>query len=74
MRIGRDSTVCGLTLVDPSVSRVHASVELRSGRPFVAREARAGLVLLNGAPVDVAEIRSGDEVRLGNTLLRITSG
>jgi pSer/pThr/pTyr-binding forkhead associated (FHA) protein len=58
-------------LTDPLVSRRHAEIG-RDGEDIVLRAlGSANGTYLNGAPVRAARLRDGDEIRLGNTVLRL---
>lgn len=69
--IGRDLT-CAVLILDPDISRTHAEV-LRDGEAYQVHP-RRGVTLLNGhrllAPAVLAE---GDELMVGQTLLRYTT-
>ena len=68
---------CGLVLVDPSISRVHARIMVRAdGTVLVEDVGSANGVMVNGRKVKVWQVASGDRVRFGNVefLLEIPTG
>jgi len=66
--IGRDRT-CWLRLENTSVSRRHALVSRRGDACRIRDLGSTNGTLVNGVPVTVAELRGGDEIRLGEILL-----
>lgn len=68
-RIGRsdDSEV---VLVDPSVSRVHAVIDVERGRPIVRDEGSTNGTFVNGKRVRAQSLRDGDELLFGNTKMQ----
>ncbi|MFZ9885994.1 MAG: FHA domain-containing protein [Myxococcota bacterium] len=70
--IGRQEG-CDLVLArEPGVSKLHAKIIAESGHyEVVDCESRNG-TLLNGRPVQTARLRSGDEIRICNCVLRFT--
>jgi pSer/pThr/pTyr-binding forkhead associated (FHA) protein len=67
--IGR-SEECDVFLVDPSVSRTHAIVEIVAGEPKVRDLGSTNGTFVNGARIESSALRSGDELRFGNTEMR----
>jgi FHA domain-containing protein len=67
--IGR-SEECDVFLVDPSVSRTHAIVEVVDGEPNVRDLGSTNGTFVNGMRVESSALRSGDELRFGNTQMR----
>jgi len=67
--IGR-SEECDVFLVDPSVSRTHAIVEVVNGEPNVRDLGSTNGTFVNGMRVESSALRSGDELRFGNTQMR----
>jgi hypothetical protein len=67
--IGR-SEECDVFLVDPSVSRTHAIVEVVDGEPNVRDLGSTNGTFVNGTRVESSALRSGDELRFGNTQMR----
>lgn len=68
---------CGLVLVDPSISRVHARVLVRAdGTVLVEDVGSANGVTVNGRRVKVWQIAGGDKLRFGNVefLVEIPTG
>lgn len=68
-RIGR-SEECEVVLLDPSVSRTHAVVEIRRGAAVVRDAGSTNGTFVNGRRIEREALRDGDELRLGNTRLR----
>lgn len=70
--IGRQEG-CDLVLArEPGVSKLHAKIVAESGHyEVVDCESRNG-TLLNGRPVQSARLRSGDEIRICDCVLRFT--
>jgi hypothetical protein len=68
-RIGR-SEEGEIVLLDPSVSRVHAVVELGGGGAVVRDLGSTNGTYLNGRRVDAQALADGDELRFGNTRMR----
>jgi predicted component of type VI protein secretion system len=64
--------VAGNTIVlnDTAVSRQHAKVFVRDGRHWIADLNSSHGTFVNGAKVTLHALHDGDEVRLGNTVLR----
>jgi pSer/pThr/pTyr-binding forkhead associated (FHA) protein len=56
---------CALVGCDDTVSRHHARLELRDGRWFLVDLDSSNGTLVNGRRVRDAEVRAGDEIRLG---------
>jgi len=71
LRIGRSSS-CDLVLTDDSVSRRHAEIALRGGVCVVRDLGSCNGTYVNGRPVIRARLRRGDELMLGETVLRLT--
>ncbi len=69
-RIGRSST-CDLVLTDDSVSRRHAEVALRGGVCVVRDLGSCNGTWVNGRAVQRARLRRGDELQLGETVIRV---
>ena len=74
MTIGRESE-CSLTIVDGSVSRMHAVVEPRSDGSYRLSDlnSRNG-TFVNGIRVAEAELSDGDYVQLGECVYRFLAG
>jgi hypothetical protein len=71
-RVGRGEE-SGIVLVDPSVSRAHAIVEIAGAQPFVRDLGSTNGTFVNGRRVSVEALRDGDELRFGNTRMRFES-
>lgn len=62
---------CELVFDDDTVSRRHAGLRLRDGRWFIADLASSNGTWVNGRRVYDAEVRPGDEIRLGSAVFRL---
>ncbi len=65
-RIGR-SDDGEIVLLDPSVSRAHAVVQVRAGEAIVRDLGSTNGTYLNGKRIETGTLRDGDELRFGNT-------
>jgi len=72
-RIGR-SEESEIVLVDPSVSRAHAVLEVDAGRAVVRDVGSTNGTFVNGRRVQTQSLRDGDELRFGNTRMRFETG
>lgn len=72
VHIGRDPTN-QVVLSDPLASRVHATVWDQQGALYLRDENSGNGSFVNGARVQQASLRAGDQIQIGNTLL-IVSG
>src|SRR5438270_14067085 len=63
---GNDS---GTRLTDPRVGRVHCRVEYRDGKVLLSDAGSAGGTRVNGRLVTRHELKPGDAIRVGDTLL-----
>jgi pSer/pThr/pTyr-binding forkhead associated (FHA) protein len=68
-RIGRRASA-DIVLDDATVSRRHALVLEREGAPVIADDRSLNGVFVNGARVREAQLRHGDEVRIGARIMR----
>lgn len=68
-RVGR-SEESEVVLVDPSVSRLHAIVEIDAGEPSVRDLDSTNGTFVNGRRVKFETLRDGDELLFGNTRMR----
>jgi FHA domain/Protein of unknown function (DUF3662) len=68
-RIGR-SEESEILLLDPSVSRAHAVVEVDAGEAVVRDLGSTNGTYLNGRRIEAERLHDGDELRLGNTRMR----
>jgi DNA-binding NtrC family response regulator len=68
IRIGT-SADCELCLSDPAVSRIHCEVRHRSGRVAVRDLGSKNGVVLQSVRVSAGEMRLGDTLRLGETVI-----
>ena len=71
-RIGR-SEEGEVVLVDPSVSRAHAVVEIGSRGAIVRDLGSTNGTFVNGRRIESETLRDGDELRFGNTRMRFES-
>jgi hypothetical protein len=69
VRVGR-SPAADLVIDDASVSRRHAVVIRRDARTIILDDRSRNGVVVNGARVQDAVLRDGDEIALGNVALR----
>ena len=68
-RIGR-SEESDVFLVDPSVSRTHAVVEVDGVEPVVRDLGSTNGTFVNGERIEARPLRDGDELMFGNTRMR----
>jgi len=68
-RIGRRPTA-DIVLDDATVSRRHALVLEREGTPVIADDRSRNGVFVNGRRVREARLRHGDEVQIGDRVMR----
>jgi pSer/pThr/pTyr-binding forkhead associated (FHA) protein len=68
-RIGRRASA-DIVLDDTTVSRRHALVLERDGEPVIADDRSLNGVFVNGRRVREARLAHGDEVRIGDRILR----
>jgi pSer/pThr/pTyr-binding forkhead associated (FHA) protein len=68
--IGRHPS-CPIRVANTSVSRHHVAVSSRRGRCHVRDLGSTNGTTLNGAPVEIAELRRGDRLTLGEVLVRV---
>jgi len=71
-RVGRGEE-SEIVLVDPSVSRAHAIVEIDGAHPVVRDLGSTNGTFVNGRRVSVEALRDGDELLFGNTRMRFES-
>jgi predicted component of type VI protein secretion system len=70
--LGRDPR-CAIHIQEPEVSRVHAEIVLDRGR-FLARSLGSAYTLVNERRLtEPVELREGDELTIGRTVLRFSS-
>ncbi len=62
-----------LCLLDPSVSRQHAKIDVRDGHATVFDLGSANGTFVNGERIQQAKLKPGDEVRFGSLRFRLTS-
>lgn len=72
VRVGRD-TECDIFLVDPSVSRNHATVEPVDGELLVRDTGSTNGTFVNGERIQLRALRRGDVVAFGKTEMRVES-
>jgi hypothetical protein len=70
IELGR-SPSCQLVFADDSVSRRHATLLVRDGAWFVRDQGSLNGTWLNGRRVQDAEVRPGDELQLGEVVVRL---
>ena len=70
IELGR-SARCQLVFADDSVSRHHAVLHVRDGAWFVRDQGSLNGTWVNGRRVMEAEVRPGDELRLGELAMRL---
>ncbi len=70
MRVGRN-TECEIFLVDPSVSRNHAVLELRGEEVVVRDSGSTNGTFVNGERVQLRTLRPGDRVAFGKTEMAV---
>jgi FHA domain/Protein of unknown function (DUF3662) len=68
-RIGRGDEA-EIVLLDPSVSRAHAILEVTGGGAIVRDLGSTNGTFVNGRRIAQSALRDGDELRFGNTRLR----
>jgi len=68
--IGREPS-CEVSLRDPGVSRQHASLILQGGRYILKDAGSSNGTLLNGVRISESAIQTGDQIRVGNTILAV---
>jgi signal transduction histidine kinase len=73
MALGRDGSN-PIRLQDTEVSRRHAEVRPDDGTFRVVDLGSANGTFLNGRPIDQAQLKSGDQLRLGQTVMLFTEG
>ena len=66
--IGRDAS-CEVPLRDPGVSRRHAVLVQKGGRCLLQDSGSHNGTQINGARVKTAVLQTGDQIRVGNTML-----
>lgn len=70
MRVGRTSQ-CDIFLVDPSVSRTHALLDVRDGNLIVRDAGSSNGTYVNGERVQLRALRAGDLIAFGKTEMRV---
>jgi len=68
--IGRDSSA-GIRITDPLISKQHARLDVSRGAARIVDLNSANGVLIEGEPVTRLELVSGQELQLGDSVLRI---
>lgn len=68
-QIGR-SEQSDVFLVDPSVSRTHAIVEVDGRQPVVRDLGSTNGTFVNGERIEASQLQDGDELMFGNTRMR----
>lgn len=72
-QIGR-SEESDVFLVDPSVSRTHAIVEVDGAQPVVRDLGSTNGTFVNGERIEASQLEDGDELMFGNTRMRFEAG
>ena len=67
--IGR-GIACDMDLADPSVSRVHACIELRDGQHFIVDNSSTNGTFVNDECVTECRLSGGNLVRVGSTIFK----
>lgn len=67
--LGRDEQ-CDVRLTDPSISRRHATIERVNGRFRISDRESTNGVFVNGDRVQSSDLRPGDQIRVGNRVLK----
>jgi len=70
MRVGRN-TECDIFLVDPSVSRNHATLEVQGNQVVVRDSGSTNGTFVNGERVQLRTLRPGDRVAFGKTEMAV---
>lgn len=70
MSVGRNAQ-CDIFLVDPSVSRNHALLDVREGTLVVRDAGSSNGTYVNGKRVQLRALRTGDVVAFGKTEMRV---
>jgi pSer/pThr/pTyr-binding forkhead associated (FHA) protein len=70
MILGRGPGV-DLTFDDSAMSRQHASIEIDEGGPKIRDLGSTNGLLLNGHPVQAAELGNGDRIEIGRVKLQL---
>ena len=60
---------CGITLVDPNVSRNHAEIQARADGWWLVDLGSTNGSQVNGVPITERQLREGDELGFGNIRL-----
>ena len=68
--IGRDGR-CDLRLPLPTISARHCEISLENQRAVLLSRDTAFETLLNGQPIEAAELSDADEVRIGPVTFRV---
>lgn len=72
MLVGRGET-CGVVVDDPSASRIHCRLLARDGKVFLTDAGSRWGTFVNGKRVAECELRPGDEITIGETVLRLAA-
>ena len=68
--VGRGES-CGVVVDDPSASRVHCRLLARDGKVFLTDAGSRWGTFVNGRRVADCELQPGDEITIGETVLRL---
>lgn len=72
MLVGRAES-CSVVIEDPSASRIHCRVLARDGKVYITDAGSRWGTFVNGRRVDDCELRPGDEITIGETVLRLAA-
>ncbi len=64
---------CAMRLEDAAVSREHFRIGVRDGRPLVIDMGSTNRTRVNGDPIDMRALVSGDRIEIGNSILEVVS-
>ncbi|HVK76536.1 MAG TPA: sigma 54-interacting transcriptional regulator [Kofleriaceae bacterium] len=68
--VGRGDT-CAMRLGDASVSREHFRIGVRDGRPLVIDLGSTNRTRVNGEPVELRALSTGDRIEVGHSILEV---
>jgi hypothetical protein len=70
--VGRGES-CGVVIDDPSASRIHCRLLARDGKVFLTDAGSRWGTFVNGKRIAECELRPGDEITIGETVLRLVA-
>jgi len=71
LTVGRDSELCGLALLDRAISRTHAVISNKNGRPLIEDANSTNGTWVNCSRVVSAPLGNGDVVQIGRCALLV---